>query len=94
MAKAIWNGTIVAESGQCRIVENNHYFPPESIRREFFELSATHTECPWKCTASYYDIVVECKRNKDAAWFYPEPKPAAEEIHGHVAFWRGVAVEP
>lgn len=94
MAKALWNGTVLAESDRCEIVENNHYFPPEAVRREYFESSATHTECPWKGRASYYDIVVEGLRNKDAAWYYPDPKPAAGSIKDHVAFWRGVVVEP
>jgi uncharacterized protein (DUF427 family) len=75
-------------------VENNHYFPPSSIRREFFEESETHTTCPWKGEASYFDIVVNDKRNEDAAWFYPEPKPAAKNIKGYVAFWKGVSVTP
>jgi uncharacterized protein (DUF427 family) len=94
MAKAIWNGTVLAESDRCRLVENNYYFPPEAIRREYFEESDTHTVCPWKGTASYYDLVVDGRRNKDAAWYYPEPKTAAENIRGHVAFWRGVEVQP
>lgn len=94
MAKAIWNGAVVAESDHCRIVENNHYFPPEAVRREYLEKSGTRTQCAWKGTASYYDLVVDGRRNKDAAWFYPDPKAAAEEIRGYVAFWRGVKVEP
>jgi uncharacterized protein (DUF427 family) len=73
-------------------VEGNQYFPAESIRKEFFQPSATHTVCPWKGTASYYDVVVEDKRNKDAAWYYLEPSPAAKQIKGHVAFWKGVKV--
>ncbi|MGX2039932.1 DUF427 domain-containing protein [Methylocaldum sp. MU1018] len=94
MARAIWNGAVLAESDRCEIVEDNRYFPPESIRREYFEESATRTECPWKGTASYYDVVVNGQRNADAAWHYPDPKPAAEAIKGYVAFWRGVKVEP
>jgi uncharacterized protein (DUF427 family) len=94
MAKAIWNGTVLAESDRCRLIENNYYFPPEAIRREYFEESDTRTVCPWKGTASYYDLVVDGRRNKDAAWYYPEPKTAAENIRGHVAFWRGVEVQP
>jgi uncharacterized protein (DUF427 family) len=93
MAKAIWNGTVLAESDRCRLIENNYYFPPEAIRREYFEESDTRTVCPWKGTASYYDLVVDGRRNKDAAWYYPEPKTAAENIRGHVAFWRGVEVQ-
>jgi uncharacterized protein (DUF427 family) len=94
MAKALWKGAVLAESGRCEIVESNCYFPPESVRREYLEDSRTHTECPWKGTASYYDIVVDGQRNQDAAWYYPEPKPAARQIKGHVAFGRGVVVEP
>lgn len=94
MAKAIWNGAVLAESGECETVENNRYFPPDSIRREYFQASATHSECPWKGTASYYDIVVNGRRNPDAAWYYPDPKPPAAGIKDYVAFWRGVAVEP
>jgi uncharacterized protein (DUF427 family) len=94
MAKARWNGAVLAESGRCEIVENNYYFPPEAVRREYFEESETHTQCPWKGTASYYDIVVDGRRNPDAAWYYPDPKPAASRIKDYVAFWRGVAVEP
>jgi uncharacterized protein (DUF427 family) len=94
MAKAIWNGTVLAESDRCRLVENNYYFPPEAIHRDYFEESDTRTVCPWKGTASYYDLVVDGQRNQDAAWYYPEPKTAAEAIRGYVAFWRGVEVRP
>jgi uncharacterized protein (DUF427 family) len=83
----------VAESNQCVEVEGNQYFPPDTIKAEHFKPSATHTVCPWKGTASYYDVEVGGKRNHDAAWFYPEPKPAAKQIKGYVAFWRGVKVE-
>lgn len=93
MPKAIWNGQTIAESAQCEMVENNHYFPPQSIRREFFRPSETHTVCGWKGTASYYDLVVDGKVNQDAAWYYPETKSAAKHIEGHIAFWRGVKVE-
>jgi len=94
MPRAVWNGAVVAESDRCEIVEGNHYFPPDAVRRELLRDSATHTVCGWKGTASYYDIVVDGQVNKDAAWYYPEAKPAAGNIRGHVAFWRGVKVEP
>ena len=94
MPKAIWNGAVLAESDRTEIVEGNHYFPPSAIRREYFRGSDTHTVCGWKGTASYYDIEVDGKRNDGAAWFYPDPKPAAANIAGYVAFWKGVKVEP
>ncbi|MBI4400705.1 MAG: DUF427 domain-containing protein [Nitrospirae bacterium] len=94
MPKATWNGAVLAESDQCEQVEGNHYFPPNSIRRQYFKESATHTTCSWKGEASYYDIVVNGQVNKDAAWYYPSPKEAAKHIAGHVAFWKGVRVEP
>lgn len=90
--KALWNGRIVAQSDDTVVVEGNHYFPPESLHREFFKPSDSRTACPWKGQASYYTLVVDGKQNVDAAWFYPEPKPAAAEIRGRVAFWRGVEV--
>ena len=93
MAKAIWEGTVLAESSRCVEVEGNQYFPPDAIKSEYFKPSATHTVCPWKGTASYYDVEVGGKRNQDAAWFYPDIKPAAKEIKGYVAFWKGVKVE-
>lgn len=93
MPRAIWNGTVLAESDNCERVEGNCYFPPEALHREHFRDSTTHTVCSWKGTASYYDVVVGAAVNKDAAWYYPEPKPAATNIKGHVAFWRGVVVE-
>ncbi|MCX7791324.1 MAG: DUF427 domain-containing protein [Chloroflexaceae bacterium] len=93
MARAIWNGAVIAESDETVIVEGNHYFPPTAVKREYLRESATHTVCPWKGTASYYDVVVEGNVNKDAAWYYPEPKEAAKQIAGYVAFWRGVRVE-
>ena len=92
MAKAIWNGAVLAESDRTEVVEGNHYFPADSLRREFFHDSATHTECGWKGTASYYDVVVDGKTNRDAAWYYLAPKEAARNIAGHVAFWKGVQV--
>lgn len=91
--KAIWNGAVLAESEKTEVVEGNHYFPPASIRREHFRDSATHTVCSWKGTASYYDVVVGDAVNKDAAWYYPQPKDAAKQITDYVAFWRGVKVE-
>ena len=90
--KAVWNGTVVAQSDETRVVEGNHYFPPEAIAREFFEPSDTHTVCPWKGTASYYTLRAGGQTNPDAAWYYPEPKDAAKEITGYVAFWKGVEV--
>lgn len=92
--KAIWNGVVIAESPQTEVVEGNHYFPPDAIRREHFQESNTHTVCGWKGTASYYDVVVNGEVNKDAAWYYPETKPEAKNITGYVAFWKGVQVVP
>ena len=92
MAKATWENAVLAESDQCVEVEGNQYFPADSIHQEFFQKSATQTVCPWKGTASYYDVVVEGKRNKDAAWYYPDPKSAAGQIKGRVAFWKGVKI--
>ena len=94
MAKATWNGAVLAETDRYETVEGNIYFPPESLRREYFRPSETHTVCDWKGTASYYDVVVDGELNKDAAWYYPEPKQAAENIRRYVAFWRGVKVDP
>ncbi len=94
MAKAIWNGVVLAESDRCEIVEGNHYFPPDAVRREYLRSSDTTTVCPWKGTASYYHVVVDGRTNEDAAWYYPEPKEAARRIEGYVAFWKGVQVEP
>ena len=90
--KAIWKGAVLAESDETVVVEGNHYFPPDAVNREYFRESGTHTTCPWKGEASYYDVVVGDDVNKDAAWHYPRPKPAAKEIEGRVAFWRGVKV--
>lgn len=94
MPKAIWGGKVLAESKECVQVEGNHYFPADSIHREYFKPSPTTSVCPWKGTAHYYHVEVEGMRNADAAWFYPEPKDAAKQIKDHVAFWRGVVVEP
>ena len=93
MTRATWNGTVLAESDRCEVVEGNQYFPPDSVKKEFFRPSETHTTCPWKGVASYWDVEVAGKRNKDAAWFYPAPSTAAKNIQGYVAFWRGVTVE-
>ncbi len=90
--KAVWNGTVIAESDQTRVVENNHYFPPQSIKHEYFKQSSKHTECPWKGTASYYSLDVNGTKNEDAAWYYAEPKEAAKDIRDHVAFWKGVQI--
>jgi uncharacterized protein (DUF427 family) len=91
--KATWNGVVLAESDKTVIVEGNHYFPSDSIKKEYFLDSSTHTICPWKGEASYYNVVVEGQVNKDAAWYYAQPKPAADEIRNRVAFWRGIKVE-
>jgi uncharacterized protein (DUF427 family) len=92
--KAIWNNTTLADSDATVVVEGNHYFPSDSVKKEFFRASDTHSTCPWKGLASYYDVVVNDKVNKDAAWYYPEPSEAAKEIKGRVAFWKGVQVIP
>ncbi len=91
--KAIWNNTIIAESDNTVVVEGNHYFPKEAIKPEFFTDSATHSTCPWKGLASYYSLNVDGKTNPDAAWYYPQPKDAAQQIKDYVAFWKGVKVE-
>lgn len=93
MAVARWNGAVIAESDDTVVVEGNHYFPPDSVNEALFEASPSHTTCPWKGVASYKSIVVDGKRNPDAAWFYPDPLPAAAEIKGRFAFWKGVTVE-
>jgi uncharacterized protein (DUF427 family) len=90
--QAIWNGTVIADSEDTVVVENNHYFPLESVRQDVLRPSDYQTVCPWKGTASYYSLEVDGQLNKDAAWFYPEPKEAASEIQGRLAFWRGVEV--
>ena len=93
MATATWNGAVLAESADGKIVEGNYYFPASSLNKQYFEESSRTSVCPWKGTAGYYDVVVDGKRNAGAAWYYPDPKAAADQIKGHVAFWRGVAVE-
>ncbi len=91
--KAIWNNIVIAESNDTVVIENNHYFPAESIKKEFFKESKTHTTCPWKGVASYYTITVDGKENADAAWFYPEVSELARTIKDKVAFWKGVRIE-
>ena len=91
--KAVWNGQVLAESAQTVIVEGNHYFPPASIKKEYFRDSNTKTHCPWKGDASYFTIEVAGKQNVDAAWYYPDPSEKAMEIKGFIAFWKGVTVE-
>lgn len=93
MPRAIWNGTVLAESDRCVVVEGNQYFPPEAVDRACLRESATHTTCSWKGVASYYDVVVDGRVNKDAAWYYPNPEDAAGHITNYVAFWRGVDVQ-
>lgn len=92
MPKAFWNGEMLAQSNLCRIVEGNYYFPPESIRQEFFKDSDTHTTCQWKGVASYYHVEVHGEVKPDAAWYYPEPTEAARNIAKYVAFWKGIEV--
>ncbi len=92
MIQAIWNGVVLAQSEHTEIVEGNHYFPPEAINRAFFRDSDRHTTCPWKGVASYYDVVVDGQEVRNAAWYYPEPKPAAQNIRNHVAFYRMIQI--
>lgn len=92
MAKAVWEGAVLAESDDIVVVEGNRYFPPGSVHWEFFQPSSQTSVCPWKGAASYYDIQVNGKKNAAAAWYYPEPKPAAKQIRGRLAFWKGVQV--
>jgi uncharacterized protein (DUF427 family) len=93
MARALWNGTVIASSDKIEIVEGNIYFPPGSVDRSYLKDSPTLSQCPWKGTAHYYTLSVAGAENKDAAWYYPTPKDAAANIKDHVAFWRGVTVE-
>jgi len=93
MAKAVWEGTIIAESNETVMVEGNHYFPEGSVHKENLAPSTRTTVCPWKGTANYYDVVVEGKRNEGAAWYYANPSSAAQQIRGRIAFWKGVKVE-
>jgi len=91
--RAIWNGTVIAESVDTVVVENNHYFPADSVVDGVLLPSDTHSVCPWKGTASYYSLEVDGQTNPDAVWYYPEPKDAAKNITGRVAFWKGVKIE-
>jgi uncharacterized protein (DUF427 family) len=93
MKQAIWNNQIIAESDNTKVIEGNHYFPADSIKQEFFNANETHTTCPWKGEASYFDVVVDGKTNADAAWYYPKVSELAKAIEGHVAFWKGVEVK-
>jgi len=90
--KAIWNQQVIAESGDTVVVEGNHYFPPDSVNREFLQDSTTTTICPWKGMANYYTLMVDGQSNPDAAWYYADTKPAADQIRGRIAFWRGVQI--
>jgi len=90
--KAIWNGQLIAESEDTLVIENNHYFPLESVNPEFLKDSPTHTHCPWKGQASYYSLEVDGKTNTDAVWYYAEPSALAKGIKGRVAFWKGVQI--
>jgi uncharacterized protein (DUF427 family) len=93
MVKAIWKNKIIAETENYEIVEGNYYFPPDSIKKEFFKKSELHTTCPFKGVASYYNIVVDGDVNKEAAWYYPDPKPEANKIKNYVAFWKGIEIK-
>lgn len=93
MAKAVWNGTVIAESDRYESVEGNIYFPPDALKSEYFQPSDHQTTCGWKGVASYYTVSVNGSDNPNAAWYYPEPKDAAKNIKGYVAFWKGVQVE-
>jgi uncharacterized protein (DUF427 family) len=93
MIKAVWRGKVIAEADSTEVVEGNHYFSPEALRREYLEPSDNHTTCPWKGDAHYYSIVVDGEKNAAAAWYYPDPKLAAKRIAGKVAFWKGVRIE-
>ena len=90
--KAIYNDQVIAESDKTVVVEGNHYFPPDSVHQQFLTASQTHTTCPWKGVASYYNVVVNGREASDAAWYYPNPKPLADGIKGYFAFWHGVTV--
>ncbi|MEO1009035.1 MAG: DUF427 domain-containing protein [Planctomycetota bacterium] len=93
MARAIFNGQVIAESSDTKIVEGNHYFPPESLNKDFVQDSDVRTTCPWKGEARYYDVVVDGKTAEHAAWYYPDAKDQAKDFEGYIAFWRGVEVE-
>lgn len=93
MAQASWNGAVIAKTDKFETVEGNVYFPPGTVNTSMLSPSDTHTTCSWKGVASYYNVVVEGKVNKDAAWYYPEPLPAAAQIRNHIAFWKGIKVD-
>ncbi|MGH9742230.1 MAG: DUF427 domain-containing protein [Candidatus Acidiferrum sp.] len=93
MAKAVWLGKVIAESNDTVVVEGNQYFPPGTVAKDFLKPSSHTSICPWKGTAHYYNLEVDGMKNENAAWYYPEPKPAAEEIKGRIAFWKGVRIE-
>ena len=90
--KATWNGAVLAESGKTIVIEGNHYFPPSSVDRAFLQESSRRSTCPWKGEGHYYNVVANGETNRNAAWYYPEPKEAAKEIAGYIAFWKGVEV--
>jgi uncharacterized protein (DUF427 family) len=92
--KAIWNGAVIAQSDDTVVVEGNHYFPESALNRDYVTFSNHHTMCSWKGQASYYSLLVNGEMNTDAAWYYPDPKPEADNIKGHIAFWKGVKIEP
>lgn len=92
--QAVWNGVVIAESDDTVVVEGNHYFPIEAVKRDVLQPSSHHTVCPWKCLASYYDVSVDGEINRDAAWYYPKPTPPARKVANRVAFWNGVKVRP
>ena len=92
--KAIWNGTVIAESDDTVVVEGNHYFPASALKREYTTFSNHRTSCPWKGQASYYSLLVNGEMNTDAVWYYPDPKPEAGMVKDRVAFWKGVKVTP
>ncbi len=92
MVRATWNGEVIAESNDTKVVEGNHYFPPDSVKKDALKASSTQSTCPWKGESSYYSVVAGGKENTDAAWYYPAPKEAAKEIKDHVAFWKGVEI--
>ena len=93
MARATWNGAVIAESDRFEVVEGNVYFPPCAVNAAYLQPSETHTVCGWKGTASYYDLVVGGQVNRDGAWYYPTTSDAAKKVEGYVAFWRGVEVD-
>lgn len=93
MVKANWKGAVIAESSNCEFIENNYYFPPSDVNKKYLKQSKTQSTCPWKGDAHYYDVIVNDEVNKDAAWYYPDPKPAAKKIKDYVAFWNGVEIE-